>query len=72
MSIDCISPFFLPFSGRAAQEFVDGEIIYHRGEQHPMCFFVHKGVVRLEYADGTIETKVRWGVARQRKKYSRA
>lgn len=23
-----------------------------------MCFFVHSGVVRLEYADGSVETKV--------------
>ena len=44
-----------------AQEFADGETIYHRGEQHPMCFFVHSGVVRLEYSDGSVETKVKTG-----------
>ncbi|CAN0555231.1 unnamed protein product [Ectocarpus sp. 12 AP-2014] len=40
------------------EEFADGEIIFHRGDQHSTCYFVHKGVVRLEWADGTIETKV--------------
>ncbi len=58
---DTITPFpwpCRPVTCHAVQEFEDGETIYHRGEQHPMCFFVHQGVVRLEYADGTIETKV--------------
>ncbi|CAM9925773.1 unnamed protein product, partial [Ectocarpus sp. 4 AP-2014] len=39
------------------EEFADGEVIFHRGDQHSTCYFVHKGVVRLEWADGTIETK---------------
>lgn len=45
-----------------AQEFADGETIYFRGDQHATCFFVHKGVVRLEYADGTLQRKVSGGV----------
>lgn len=40
------------------QTFSSGEIIYMRGDQNQTCFFVHNGVVRLESADGTLETKV--------------
>lgn len=45
------------------QTYADGEIIYHRGEHNDCCYFVHKGVVRLEAGDGSVERKVgRWGV----------
>lgn len=40
------------------QSFAHGDIIYQRGDHHHCCYFVHKGVVRLEATDGTTETKV--------------
>ncbi|CAM9284097.1 unnamed protein product, partial [Ascophyllum nodosum] len=39
------------------QSFADGHTIFARGDRPSTCFFVHKGVVRLESIDGTVETK---------------
>lgn len=51
-------PSSFVFSMSVIQRFADGETIYSRGDRLSMCYFVHKGVVRLESADGTVETKV--------------
>lgn len=51
-------PWLFVFSAWAIQRFSDGETIYSRGDRLSMCYFVHKGVVRLESTDGTVETKV--------------
>lgn len=44
--------------GALIQTFQDGEVIFQKGDHHHCCYFVHKGVVRLEATDGTVESKV--------------